>query len=111
MELLSSRPVIGAEFGSRTTSRLPCHHRLARGRTVVRVLPGESTKPPPEERKSADERKAAERRAVQSEPLKSNAPEGTPVPDSKGELPPVIRRAEIVAFALVSLLVISVVAV
>ena len=36
---------------------------------------------------------------------------GTPVPDSKAELPPVIRRAEVVAFALVALLVISVVAV
>jgi predicted PurR-regulated permease PerM len=36
---------------------------------------------------------------------------GTPLPDSKTELPPVIRRAELVAFALVSLLVISVVAV
>jgi predicted PurR-regulated permease PerM len=36
---------------------------------------------------------------------------GKPVPDSKGELPPVIRRAEVVAFALVALLVICVVAV
>jgi len=36
---------------------------------------------------------------------------GTPLPDSKTELPPVIRRAEVVAFALVSLLVICVVAV
>src|SRR5580692_4759081 len=36
---------------------------------------------------------------------------GTPLPDSKTELPPVIRRAELVAFALVTLLVISVVAV
>jgi predicted PurR-regulated permease PerM len=36
---------------------------------------------------------------------------GTPVPDSKSELPPVIRRAEVVAFALVALLVICVVAV
>jgi predicted PurR-regulated permease PerM len=84
----------------------------------VRVLPGErsSTTPPPEERKSADERKAPEPKAPEhkappSERLKSNAPEGTPVPDSKGEMPPVIRRAEIVAFALVSLLVICVVAV
>lgn len=34
---------------------------------------------------------------------------GTPLPDSKAELPPVIRRAEVVAFALVALLVISVV--
>jgi predicted PurR-regulated permease PerM len=38
-------------------------------------------------------------------------PAGKPVPDSKGELPPVIRRAEVVAFALVALLVICVVAV
>jgi predicted PurR-regulated permease PerM len=36
---------------------------------------------------------------------------GTPLPDSKSELPPVIRRAEVVAFALVALLIISVVAV
>jgi predicted PurR-regulated permease PerM len=57
---------------------------LARGRTIVRVLP--------------------------SERLLPNA-QGTPVPDSKAELPPVIRRAEVVAFALVSLLIICVVAV
>jgi predicted PurR-regulated permease PerM len=36
---------------------------------------------------------------------------GTALPDSKAEQPPVIRRAEVVAFALVSLLVICVVAV
>ena len=36
---------------------------------------------------------------------------GTPLPDSKSELPPVIRRAEVVAFALVALLIICVVAV
>jgi len=40
-----------------------------------------------------------------------NEPVGTPLPDSKAELPPVIRRAEVVAFALVALLVICVVAV
>jgi len=40
-----------------------------------------------------------------------NQTSGTPLPDSKAELPPVIRRAEVVAFALVSLLVICVVAV
>ncbi|WP_086937096.1 AI-2E family transporter [Tardiphaga robiniae] len=38
-------------------------------------------------------------------------PAGTPVPESKIEQPPVIRRAEVVAFALMSLLVITVVAV
>jgi predicted PurR-regulated permease PerM len=36
---------------------------------------------------------------------------GTPLPDSKAEQPPVIRRAEVVAFALVALLVICVMAV
>ena len=38
-------------------------------------------------------------------------PPGKPLPDSKTEQPPVIRRAEVVAFALVSLLVICVIAV
>jgi hypothetical protein len=36
---------------------------------------------------------------------------GTPLPDSQSEQPPVIRRAEVVAFALMSLLLICVVAV
>jgi predicted PurR-regulated permease PerM len=36
---------------------------------------------------------------------------GTPLPDSKAEQPPVIRRAEVVAFALMALLVIAVVTV
>lgn len=36
---------------------------------------------------------------------------GTPLPDSKVEAPPVIRRAEVVAFALVALLIICIVAV
>ena len=37
--------------------------------------------------------------------------EGTPLPDSHGELPPVIRRTEFVAFALAGLLLIAIVAV
>jgi predicted PurR-regulated permease PerM len=36
---------------------------------------------------------------------------GTPVPDSKADQPPVIRRAEVVAFALVALLIIAIVTV
>jgi len=40
-----------------------------------------------------------------------NQTSGTPLSDSKAELPPVIRRAEVVAFALVALLVITVVVV
>jgi predicted PurR-regulated permease PerM len=44
-------------------------------------------------------------RGLPSEPV------GTPLPDSKSELPPVIRRAEVVAFALVALLLICIVVV
>ena len=56
----------------------------------MRVLPGERL---PSERLPSQERATA------------------PLPDSKGTLPPVIRRAEVVAFALVALLVICIVAV
>jgi predicted PurR-regulated permease PerM len=45
------------------------------------------------------------------ERLLSNDNEGAPLPDSRVDLPPVIRRAEFVAFALTGLLVISLVAV
>src|SRR5712671_3099027 len=115
MELLFPPAVVRPEFGSRVTSRMPCHRRLARGRTIVRVPPGERslTKALPEDRKAppnSNERKAAsgDRKTSPSERLQANAPEGVPVPDSKAELPPIIRRAEVVAFALVSLLVICV---
>ncbi len=50
-------------------------------------------------------------RVLPSERLLSSAPEGAPLPDSQSEQPPVIRRADIVAFAQVGLLIIGVVAV
>ena len=50
------------------------------------------TKPSPSERQLARER------------------EGAPLPDSKGELPPIIRRTEVVAIALVGLLIICIIA-
>ncbi len=52
-------------------------------------------------------------RVLPSERLLSsgNGGAGTPLPDGHSEQPPVIRRAEVVAFALVALLVICVVAV
>ncbi len=46
-----------------------------------------------------------------SERAPSSEAAGTPLSDSRNELPPVIRRAEVVAFALVALLVISITAV
>jgi predicted PurR-regulated permease PerM len=50
-------------------------------------------------------------RVLPSERVPPDTAAGTPVADSASEQPPVIRRAEIVAFALVSLLVIAVVTV
>jgi predicted PurR-regulated permease PerM len=49
-------------------------------------------------------------RVLPTERLHSD-PVGKPLPESRDEQPPVIRRAEVVAFALVALLVISIVAV
>ena len=50
-------------------------------------------------------------RVLPNERAASSGPVGQPLPDSKADQPPVIRRAEVVAFALVSLLVICIVAV
>jgi predicted PurR-regulated permease PerM len=50
-------------------------------------------------------------RVLPTERALPNAPAGTPLPDNKAELPPVIRRAEVVAFALVALLIIAIVTV
>ena len=112
---LCLRSTFVPEFGSRATSRLPC--RLARGRTIVRVVPGErllakafAQKPLPSEPRRTNRRPASARLRDERNASEPRS-EGAPVPDSKDELPPVIRRAELVAFALVSLLVISIVAV
>lgn len=50
-------------------------------------------------------------RVLPNERAPSKEAASTPLPDSRTELPPVIRRAEVVAFALVALLVICIVAV
>src|SRR5438876_4243899 len=55
----------------------------------------------------------AERRVVRGLPSErslSNPSDGAPLPDSQTEQPPVIRRADAVAFAQVGLLIIGVVA-
>jgi predicted PurR-regulated permease PerM len=60
------------------------------GKPVTKPAPAKQppTKPSPSDRQPA------------------NSAEGRPVPDSKGELPPVIRRTEVVVFALIGLLII-----
>ncbi|MBC9879255.1 AI-2E family transporter [Bradyrhizobium sp. INPA01-394B] len=50
-------------------------------------------------------------RVLPGERLMSGPDQGTPLPDSPVELPPVIRRTEFVAFALAGLLLIAIVAV
>src|SRR5258708_1010832 len=76
--------LVGAEMEAGAQCE-PASRSLARGESNLRVLPNE--------RDPASEAS------------------GTPLPDSKAEQPPVIRRAELVAFALVALLVIAVVTV
>ncbi len=96
------------------TSLLLFHRRFGQGKTIVSVIP---TKPSPAKpsaaKPSTDKPLAA--KSPPTKPLASerqfpSAHEGTPVPDSKGELPPVIRRTEVVAIALVGLLVICIIA-
>jgi predicted PurR-regulated permease PerM len=74
------------DFAARFYSR-------SRRRIFVRVLPGERLSP------------------GASQSGSQGGSQGTPLPDSKVETPPIISRAEMVAFALVALLVIVVVAV
>jgi len=50
-------------------------------------------------------------RVLPNDRAQPGEPVGKPLPDSKNEQPPVIRRAEVVAFALVALLIICIVAV
>jgi predicted PurR-regulated permease PerM len=69
-----------------------------------------TTERKPSDRKPSDNR-SSDQKASQGDRQKANAPEGKPLPDSNVEQPPLISRAEIVAFSLVSLLVICVVAV
>jgi predicted PurR-regulated permease PerM len=73
-------------------------------------LPGKElpSKPLPSER-SSNKSPPGERNSSANQ--SSSNQEGAPVPDSPEEQPPLIRRAELVAFALVSLLIITIVAV
>lgn len=96
------------EIKSRATLFLSRHCRLARGRTIVSVAP---SKPVPAKPVTAKPLPGERHKSQPGDRQPSKAPEGTPLPDSTAELPPVIRRAEVVAFALVALLIICVVAV
>ena len=94
------------------TSLLPCHRRFGQGKTIVSVIP---TKPSPTKPSPAKPSSTGPS-AVKSPPTKpaerqpAHEREGVPVPNNRSELPPVIRRTEVVAIALVSLLVICIIA-
>jgi predicted PurR-regulated permease PerM len=83
--------------------------RLGRGKTIVSVIP---TKPGPAKPSTAKPlaSKSPPTKPLPGERQLPNGREGTPVPDSKSELPPVIRRTEVVAIALVGLLIICIIA-
>jgi predicted PurR-regulated permease PerM len=84
---------------------------LRAGETIVSVIP---TKPSPG-KPSSSKPSSSKPLAAKSAPTKPAERqlvlerEGAPVPDSKGELPPVIRRTEVVAISLVGLLVICII--
>jgi predicted PurR-regulated permease PerM len=75
----------------------------------VSVIP---TKPSPAKPSTAkpSASKSPPTKASPGERQLPNGHEGTPVPDSKAELPPVIRRTEVVAIAIVGLLIICIIA-
>src|ERR1041385_4541575 len=84
-------------------------HRLGRGETIVSVIP---TKPVPAKPSTAKPlaSKSPPTKPFPGERQLPNVHEGPPVPDSKSELPQVIRRTEVVAIALVGLLIICIIA-
>jgi predicted PurR-regulated permease PerM len=78
---------------------------LARGRIFVRVLPGDRQLPKEKDRESRREPKSGVHRELQQEPHRENS---KPMPDATAEQPPLIRRQEVVAIALVGLLIIAI---
>jgi predicted PurR-regulated permease PerM len=90
-----------------------------RGKTIVSVTPTKAAPDKPAPAKTPDIKTSASKPPATKSPPTKHLPgerklpsvtEGTPVHDSAGELPPVIRRTEVVAFALVALLIIVVIA-
>src|SRR5262245_19219492 len=94
------------------TSPLPCHRRFGRGKTIVSVIPPKPSPANPSTAKPSTVKPSPAKPSAAKSPPPKHLPrdrqlpheqEGTPVPDSKLELPPVIRRTEVVAICLVGL--------
>ena len=89
---------------------MPGHIRHSAGESLLSILPDERV---PTTERSGKQRSAKDNLSKEVSGRDSSGREGPgkPLPDSKTEQPPVIRRAEVVAFALVALLIICIVAV
>ena len=94
------------------TSLLPCHRRFGQGKTIVSVIPTKPSPTKPSPAKPSSTRPSAVKCPPTNpgERQPAHEREGVPVPNNRSELPPVIRRTEVVAIALVSLLVICIIA-
>ena len=129
----SVRPALAAPYPARHRSRPPAgtlgsaprydagpvrdvavavQRRFGRGKTIVSVIPTKPspTKPSPAKPSSTRPLVAKSPPTTTGERQTAHEREGVPVPNNAGELPPVIRRTEVVAIALVSLLVICIIA-
>jgi predicted PurR-regulated permease PerM len=79
------------------------------GKTIVSVIPNRPLPTKPSTAKPLAS-KSPPTKPLPGERQPAHEREGAPVPDSKSELPPVIRRTEVVAIALVGLLLICIIA-
>ncbi len=94
---------------------MPVHIRLSARESLLSILPDERgmTSERAGKSRSAKENSRKDTSKENSGREGSGKPsfEGKPLPDSRNDQPPVIRRAEVVAIALVALLIICIVAV
>lgn len=90
---------------------MPFHIRLSARESLLSILPDERGTTSERTGKPRPAREHSRKESSSKESSGKSSFEGKPLPESKNDQPPVIRRAEVVAFALVALLIICVVAV
>jgi predicted PurR-regulated permease PerM len=126
MEPLGPLPVNAAQLQSAERGSATKNCALAQGRIFVRVLPGDRQLPKEKDQEARRESKSGSKNGLRNGPkngpkngAKAGEPQhtaqqehpreaGAPMPESAAELPPLIRRQEVVAIALVGLLVIAI---
>jgi predicted PurR-regulated permease PerM len=122
MEPERARYVDTAQFQSTGRGSATENCASAQGRMFVRVVPGDAPTPKEEEQeasrreakreahreaKQESQREAKQEAQREAKSRQDSLRAGQPMPESAVELPPLIRREEIVAIALVGLLVIA----